>query len=380
MQEKKAWYENRVLHVTGYVDRKCGSTNVIYHMSEVMVKNGIVFDYLALKGIDEDTRGKIEALGGVVYDFPDSSHKNPALRQWDFLQSFKTFLAQHPYRIVHWDTENPLKSLQVVQAKKAGVSGRIIHSHAAAVQNVSWLSNFVCGCFRIFFKRAATDYVACSTDAADWMFPGSVRRKRQYTLLKNGINPEQFAYSEEKRRAARQELGWEENLVLGHVGRLAPVKNHDFLLRLLCKLKAGDKNVKLLLVGVGERKEELVEQVHCLGLEEDVRFIGATGKIEYYVQAMDVFLFPSIREGLGIAAVEAQAAGIPCVLSTGVPKEAKVLECVKHCELDEKVWIEAIMDLAGQRQYRDCSRQIKEKGYDIADSAGELESIYRKYL
>lgn len=380
MQHMDAGMQQRVLHVTGYVDMKCGSTNVIYHMSQVLREEGIIFDYLALKGIDEETRRQIEALGGVVYDFPDSPHKNPALRQWDFLKSFKRFLKEHPYKVLHWDTENPLKSLQVVQAKKAGVLGRIIHSHAAAVQDVSWISNFVCGCFRIFFKRSATDYVACSTEAANWMFPGNIRRKKKYTILKNGIAPERFAYSESERMTVRKKLGWDDALVLGHVGRLSPIKNHKFLLQVLCKLKEMNIDARLLLVGEGELKEELQNQVHSLGLDRDVCFAGATGQVETYLQAMDVFLFPSVKEGLGIAAIEAQAAGLPCVMSTGVPKEAKVLSCVEYCQLDEKIWADTILRLKEHRLYEDCSGQIRQQGYDIADSAKKLGDIYRRYI
>lgn len=225
--------------------------------------------------------------------------------------------------------------------KKAGIPVRIAHSHNnETVHDAKWLIKL---CMQKLYTINATDLFACSQEAGEYLF-----KNKKFKVLKNAIDSSRFIADNDKRQVARHELGIENNFVVGHVGRLHPQKNHTFLLEVFNEIKKLRADAVLILVGSGPLKEEIENKVRSLGLEKDVIFLGNRKDMDYIYQATDVCIFPSLFEGLGIVAIEAQAAGIPVICSDGFPKEACVTPLYKKMELSKSpiLWAKAAIDMA----------------------------------
>lgn len=223
--------------------------------------------------------------------------------------------------------------------------------------------------------------LACSDDAAKWLFPASVIEGKQYTVIKNGINIERFIYNADIRRSVRKTLGVDGHFVVGHVGWFSSQKNHEFLIDTFAEIKKKCSNAVLLLIG-GDIGEHLIdgvkEKVNSLGLAESVIFYGNTDRVNELYQAMDCFVFPSRFEGLGIVAIEAQTAGLRTLCSDGVPQEAKITDLLEYMPLSDgaEKWAEKILTYNDGYQRKDMSEKIAAAGYDIKASAKRLEEIY----
>ena len=206
-------------------------------------------------------------------------------------------------------------------------------------------------------------------------------RGADFSVLNNAIDAKQYAFSERIRQTIRDELGVSEDEILfGHVGRLSPQKDHEYLLEVfrMISMKAPSK---LLLVGDGELRSEIENQARQLGIRGRVIFTGVRSDVADLLQAMDVFIFPSLYEGLGIVAVEAQAAGLPCLISERVPLECKVTDLVEQLPLSDGAerWANAAIRMA-KTERKDTFEQIKAAGYDIHESAKKLQKFYLNAL
>ena len=200
------------------------------------------------------------------------------------------------------------------------------------------------------------------------------------TVLPNGIPLREFAFDQEIRQGVRAEWqAGDTTLVMGHVGRFTAQKNHDFLLDVFAELHREQPNSILVLAGIGELQQAARQKAEELGLAEAVRFLGFRSDVARLLQGMDVFVMPSLYEGFPVTAVEAQAAGLPCVFSDTITREAKILEAVEYLPLDAPLqrWADAILGLAGTTQRDACYQELARKGYDVKTMAERLLRIYR---
>lgn len=258
---------------------------------------------------------------------------------------FREIMSEKQYDVLYVNAFQALSMRYLKLAKEYGIPVRIAHSHNTALRK-SFLRPLKLEIHRLAGKKYtgyATHRLACSNMAARFMFPD----KTNYTFIPNGIEVGRFAYSEQARNQTRLSLGIDDDcLLIGHVGRLCKQKNQMFLLDVLHEAKKIRNDVKLLLVGEGEDKFRLMSKAKSLKLQKDVVFFGTTDKPEALYSAMDVFAFPSLFEGLGIAAVEAQAAGLPIVCSKAVPNEAKLLDSAKTVGISAgaKEWAQALTE------------------------------------
>ena len=222
----------------------------------------------------------------------------------------------------------------------------------------------------------ATHLFACSKSAGQWMFGQS-----DVQVLPNAINAVQYEFDDKIRYKIRNQLGVEGSYVLGHVGRFSSVKNHTFLIDVFEQLKKVETNVKLLLVGDGEKYSDIQEKVKNKGLSENVIFLGLRSDVNLIMQAMDVFLLPSLYEGLPVTMIEAQAAGLPCIISDRVPIECKITDLVYQVALDEslEVWVEKILGLKKVKR-ESITKIIKVSGYDIYESVKVLQEFYKAQI
>ena len=291
---------------------------------------------------------------------------------------FRQLLKERQYDVVHLNIFQGLSLYYGYLAKKAGVQRIITHSHNSALRRsrTRWLKLALHNMAKSLLAENATDYWACSRLAAEFMFPRDVVEK--YEFIPNGIDIEKFRFNDEVRKKVRKDLGIEGKLVIGNVGRLCYQKNQENLIEVFAKLQSERPESVLLLVGEGEMKEELQQQVEKLGIADKVIFYGVTDKVEQLLWAMDIFVFPSRFEGLGIVAVEAQAAGLPVICSDGVPNEAVVSDLVEKVDLRSGVdsWVESILHCQVGVDRLAVHEQVQKSGFAVADVADKIEKVY----
>ena len=289
-------------------------------------------------------------------------------------------ILQEGYDVLHLHTSYWTGFLLEELAKEAGIPKVILHAHSTAVDENDHEKRLALSRRHEEIKRAfspdlATDYWACSWKAAGWLFDEQIPREK-IRIMKNAIEVERFRFSRQKRKKLRQEFGIEEDtLVLGTAGRLSYQKNQAFLIDVFADFHRRHPNSKLLLVGDGELRGTLKLQIAEKGLEKDVLMLGWRTNVEDYLQAMDVFLLPSRFEGLGIAAVEAAASGLPCLVSDQVPREVAFAENIRHIPLDISA-LEEASRLHMNRQ--DGAEAVRAAGYDIKRQAKVLEVLYEQ--
>ena len=287
----------------------------------------------------------------------------------------KSFLEEHTYDVVHVHSGSISALAYVAKAARCtGVNKVIVHSHATGIPSIKHKAiRFI---FGFMLRVNATDFLACSVEAGKMKYPSDIVRNK-LVVIKNGISIEKYRLCSIKRDSIRKSLGIaKDTFVLGHVGRFSYEKNHGFLIDVFNRVHEQIPNSKLLLVGDGELVNEIRVKVKELGLENLVVFTGNVDNVQDYYQAMNVFLLPSLYEGLSFVTLEAQAAGIPCIISTSVPETAKIAQNVYRLDLaDRQEWIYKSISLK-QEQPLDSSMVIQQAGYDIRDTAKQIRSLY----
>lgn len=262
-------------------------------------------------------------------------------------------------------------------AKEYGIEKRIIHSH-----NSQNMDNWLRGLFHKWNKRQigkiATDFWACSEDAAKWFYSGETLKKAM--VIHNAIDVERMRFDEEKRKAIRTKYGWKDKYIIGNVGRLHFQKNQSFALDIFAEYLKKNKNALLVLVGQGEDKRMLKEKADKLGIADRVFFAGLQSDIQAWLSCFYLFLFPSKFEGLGIAALEAQANGLTTISSKKViPAEVKTNDNFYFMDLEAgaEAWSKQIEEISGyeRAEYSEVKKRFVEKGYDIDTETGKLETL-----
>lgn len=350
--------------------RRGGLETMLMNYYRHIDRNKVQFDFLVHRDYESDYDQEILKLGGRIYHIS-------RLIPWSksYRKELKSFLNNHQeYKIIHVH-QDCLSSVALECAKECGVPVRITHSHNSN-QDKNW-KYLVKLYYMRFIPVYATDFFSCGTVAGDWMFGG-----HPYTILRNAIDCEKYCYSLDKAKQVRKKFQIDKEIVIGHVGRFELQKNHEFLIKIFTECKKIDSHVKLLLVGEGENQEKIKQQVKKIGLTGDVIFTGARSDVNDLMQAMDVFVLPSLYEGLPLTMIEAQASGLPCIISDKVPDECIVTNnLVTTCRLEEPPlkWAKIIMEKA-KLPRTDHIEEIEESGYDINIEAKKLEEFYlRKY-
>lgn len=350
-----------------------GVESVVMNYYRNIDRNKVQFDFIC----DEDSKyipkDEIEGLGGKVILIP------PYQKPFKYHKELKRVLKEGKYKIVHSHI-NTLSVFSLWAAKAAGVPVRIAHSHSTTNKK-EWKKNFMKQILRPFCKVFATDYFCCSEKAGRWQFGNRAYNQGKVYLLNNAIDVDKFKYNKMIRKQKRKELNIKDNqLVIGHIGRFVTVKNHMFLIDVFNEICKKRKNAILLLAGDGPLKEKIQNKVKELGLEKSVQFLGQRDDANELYQVMDLFLFPSLYEGLGMVLIEAQCSGLPCVASTEVPRGVAVTNIVKFLCLNNSLnsWKIEILKLIKQTKRKNNIKIVSMSGYDIKHESKKIEKKYIK--
>lgn len=362
----------RVLQVVTTMER-AGLETMLMNYYRNIDRERVQFDFLRHRDGEHAYDAEIRAMGGRIYTVPPFNPINTN----GYPSALNMFFSEHRnnYRVVHAHLDC-LSAIPLRFAKKYGISTRIAHAH------VSRMTFDIKLPIRMFYRAllpyTATDLFACSGDAGKWMFG-----KRKFTVIPNAIDCSAFSYDAQNSERLRRENGLSNRLVIGHVGRFDPVKNHAFLIEVFRKIVNQRRDSILLLAGAGNTMAEIKAMVREYGLDDQVRFLGSVSNVPELLQMMDVFVFPSLYEGLGISLIEAQSTGLPCFASQNcVPDSANITGNVRFLPLDAgaEAWADAILREVGSSANRqNCTQAVRDAGYDIQTEARKLEMMYLNF-
>ena len=375
----------RILQVLTIMNRG-GAETMIMNYYRTVDRTKVQFDFLLHrqdKGVFED---EITELGGKIYKMPAI---NP-INYFRYKKQLSQFFNEHPeYRIIHSHL-NALSSIILKVAKKKGILVRIAHSHLAVEPYVlkkifrkntdikATVKDFIQSVVRSGVKKQATHFFACGEKAGRWLFGEENRNKVQ--VINNAIDSSLFTYNEIKALKIKENLGLRGKKVIGHVGRFNEQKNHFLLIKIFKQLTLLDKNLILVLVGEGNLKEKIIDKVKALNIEKNVVFLGLRGDIPDVLQAFDIFLFPSLYEGLPVTLIEAQASGLKIVTSDTVTKDVAITDLVTFCKLEDSqtIWAKKVLEnLMYTRE--NTLQQIIDGNYDVYENAKKLQKFYLKH-
>lgn len=362
----------RVAHIMGKMVSG-GVESVVMNYYRHIDKNKVQFDFI----VDEDStyipRDEIESLGGRVIIVP------PYQKITSYIKVLKDIFKEKEYRIVHSHL-NALSIIPLYAAKKSNVEVRIAHSHSTSNKK-EWKKDIIKSILKPLSKIYATHYFCCSELAGRWLFGDKVYNENKVKLINNAIDIEKFIYNENVRKKVRRELNLNNKFVIGHVGRFVEQKNHTKLIDIFYEIYKENKDAVLLLVGDGPLIQEVREKVSNLGITNSVKFIGVRNDIHRLMQGMDLFLFPSLYEGLGLVLIEAQAAGLKCVASSEVPKCAKITDLLEFIPLNNnsKEWCDKLLKYSQRIERNSDMNALNNSGYNIKEESKKLCEIYIKY-
>ena len=366
-----------VLHVVSLMNRG-GQETFIMNVYRNIDHSKINFKFLCSDSRHADYDEEIKELGGDIFylDQPLYTHgirkgieKIKVLKSW-FGRNKKTF------DIVHLHTYHAYDALLLlISCRIAGVKNIIVHSHntSGPHPHLHLICRFFCG----FFKHYK---FACGREAGKWMF-GPYITTPSFRVINNGIKTSDFKYNESLRNKYRRDLNIEDKFVVGHIGRFHPQKNHELLIDAFYKFHEYKNDSVLLLIGDGDTISLIKRKIKQYGIEDAVLFLGIRNDVPQLLNSFDLFLFPSIHEGLSVCAIEVQCNGLK-ILTSDIPsmREANITGtvCFESLLSPSEVWANHILSIDNFKHARDSYLVVKQNGYDILDVASNLQSIYEK--
>lgn len=358
----------RILHVVTYMGIG-GLETMLMNYYRSIDREKIQFDFLTHREFLGDYGEEILKMGGKIYHI---SRLNPFSKK--YLKELDVFFSLHrEYKIVHVH-QDCLSSVILKQAKRNSINIRIAHSHASG-QDINW-KYLVKLYYKKFIPQYATHLFACSESAGRFMYG-----RNKFNILRNAICAEQYRYNIKERIKTRMQLDLKDAFIVGIVGRLSPVKNHSFLLDIFSEVIKRETKSHLLVIGEGELRSQIENKISRLNLQNKVTLLGIRSDISSLLQAIDVFVFPSEYEGLGLAAIEAQAAGLPCICSDRIPEETIITDLVHKVSLEDtpENWAKIIISHRLDQRI-DTYQNIVNAGYDIRENACKLQQFYLEVL
>lgn len=364
----------RILHVLGKLNRG-GAETLVMNWYRNIDREKMQFDFLIHTDEKCSYTDEILSLGGKIYSVPAYNGKN----HFRYVRAWNDFLQKHTeYRIIH----GHVRSTAAIYLYIAKKNGRIAVSHSHSINSGTGFAGVVKHVMQYPIRYIADYQWACSLEAGRYLFGKKAICSTKFKVQKNAIDIQNFAYNEQIRERLRERLGVSGKTVVGHVGRFIQEKNHAFIIDVFDKYHNINNNSVLLLVGIGPLIETIKEVVREKRLEKQVIFLGERSDVSDIMQALDVFLFPSTHEGLGIVAIEAQASGVPVLMSDTIPLEVKVTDnaWILPIGLPESsdIWKNKLLDLENEGFVRKtATEQIKASGYDIKATT---DSLFDEYM
>ncbi len=356
----------RVLHVTGAMNIG-GTESMLMNIYRAVDRNRLQFDFLTFTRQEAYFDEEIRSLGGEILVSDNGSSFN----------QIYSLIKKGKYKVVHAHTLFN-SGIVMAAAKAVGVPVRISHAHTTADNINSFKKRFYVWTMQKLINQCSNAYLTCSREAGKFLYGHD-----EAEWFPNIIEVKNYLRKDEKEiNEFKEKYGLHGKFVIGHVGRFIEAKNHTFLLEILSEMKTAGIDAVLLLVGDGVLKKQLETEAHSLKLSSNVIFTGALKDTGTALHAMDVFIFPSKYEGLGLVLLEAQAAGVPCITSEFIQPETDAgLGLVQQLSLKQNkdVWIKAVQNAAVNGKHKNAAEREKkllEKGYSIEKITKRIAELY----
>lgn len=364
----------RILQSVANMDR-AGIETMLMNYYRHIDRSKVQFDFLCSNSKIGAYEDEIKSMGGYIHR---STGFNP-LKYGEYLKYMKTLFQEHPeYKIVHAHN-GAFVVYPLYAAKKYNIPVRISHVHSAAFTfDLKWFLKMVC---KPFIKKVCTHKYGCGEAACNFYYGENSVRNREAVVVNNAIEIKKYIFNSETREALRLKYGLKDSVVIGHAGRFMSQKNHEFLIDVFKDLVNQNPKYKLILLGDGPLMNSIRKKVERSGLYNNVLFLGNVNNTNEWYQAFDLFVLPSIWEGLPVVAIEAQTADLPCLFSDSITHEIDITENAHFLSLDKNVreWSNMIISLTKiQKERVNRTKDIGNAGYNIEIEAKKLQDFYIK--
>lgn len=362
----------RVLHVVGAMNR-AGTETLLMNIFRSINREQVSFDFISYSQKDADYDNEIRELGGTII------HLTKSNSIWQLYQAMKN---NGPYDVVHSHTLFHC-GIANLAAFFAGIPIRIAHAHTTLDQKDSFIGKLYITIMKILILLFSTNLLACSLAAGKYLFGEHVERRPNYSVYFNRINYSSFLTESTQRvKVFKMEQGLGNSMVIGHIGRFIEAKNHLFLIQILKEIIKQKPGCKLLLVGDGDLRNQTESLVKKDGLNDYIRFTGVRDDISTCLHSMDVFVFPSVYEGLGLVLLEAQASGVPCIVSEAIQPEADIgIGLMTKLSLKDRpeVWAKTILDRMEKKEQdtHKIKAGFEKSGYSLENGISFLLNLYQ---
>jgi len=362
----------RMLHVIGQMNIG-GAETMIMNLYRQMDKTKVQFDFIVHTNQKGAYDEEILALGGKIHRVPQFKGSNFLSYKKAWINFFEKNIE---YKVIHGHIGSSA-AIYLSIAKRFGLF-TIAHSHNTMTE--STLKGKMYSIFSYPTRYIADFFFGCSNAAGVARYGKSVVHSNVFSLLNNAIKTSDFIFSNAIREKKRNELNLDNKLIIGHIGRFNKQKNHVFLIDIFNMIHKKNSDAVLLLVGDGILRKTIEEKVSKLGLKDNVIFTGVRSDIPELLQAFDVFVFPSLYEGLPVSLIEVQASGLPSVIANNITDEVKITDLVKDVSLKDtaEIWADEILKHAEFVNRRNCYQDIAKAGYDVTSTANWLQEFYIK--
>lgn len=370
----------RILHVFTIMNRG-GSESMIMNYYRNINRDKVQFDFLVHRPEDGAFDKEIKSLGGRIYRMDPIN----ILKPQTYYKQLRSFFQNHPeYKIIHSHL-NTFSKFPLKIAEEFKLPIRISHAHTAMekakISDVfemkegykSTLKKFVKLFLRRDIHKYTTHRMACGEKAGKWLYG----ENKKFEILNNAIDLKSFSPNGEIRKQYRTEYSLTGKLVIGHIGSFNSMKNHSFLLKVFKEISKTHKNATLVLAGDGGLRTAIEEECVSLGISNSVIFLGVKSDIPAICQMLDVFIFPSIYEGLPVTLIEAQAAGLNILASDSITREVDLTEDIEYLSisLPPKAWADRILEMHDGEKSNNYDL-LASHGYDVITNARSLEKFY----
>ena len=350
-----------------------GSQAFVMNMYRNIDRSKAQFDFVVTPETKEGFYDEITNLGGKIFSCPRYKGTNHIQynKWWD------DFFNEHPeYKVIH----GHVRSTASIYLKIAKRHGLVTIAHSHSTSNGNGISAILKRIMQLPIRKQADYLFACSDKAGKWLYGEKAITQQNYYMIPNGVDLKRFEFDVNKRNQMRMTLGIKKDMmILGHIGRLSTPKNHKFLLNVFNKYHKINSNSKLLLVGDGELFDCIKEHIDKLNISDAVIMTGSKQNTEDYYQVMDIFVFPSLWEGLPVSVVEAQANGLQCLISDVITHDVDLTDLIQYLPLDEELWLGAIVEAHKKKRMGLTNENIQRlQPFDALTVANKLQEFYLK--
>ena len=354
-----------------------GVTNMMINIQKHLDRSKINFDYLVFHDRKEPSEDIVKKMGSRKLVASVDNIGSAAIRRFARLKEIKKVCRENKIDILHYNADSAADLMNIMAAKAGGVKYVTIHSHNAGFGTAGKGIRIMSKILKPLIPHYCDTFWGCSDLAARFLLPKSIIDSGNYYVLPNGIELDKYKFDQNVREEKRKELGVEGKYVIGHAGRFSDQKNHTFILDIFAKICEKDHDAILVIFGVGELLDKMKDKANLLGISERVIFYGASNEMNKMWQAMDVFLMPSLHEGLPVTGIEAQASGLPCVFSDEITKEVDVTNTSIFLSLSETTekWADAVLAFKGTARFNNIEK-LRMANYDISSTANTVSELY----